>query len=134
MVGLSPPCRHRRARSNCRTISVILEHMNNTLPRPDTATYVPPARPRATASPSPRLVRPRDGRRLGGVCAGIADKFGWSRTTVRVLALLSILLPGPQVIAYLVAWFVVPDEADGQPIVGIDVDKATNDVAAVIRR
>jgi phage shock protein C len=113
--------------------------MNDTLPRPDTTTYVPPtdtaAADTSTTTPStPRLVRPRDGRRLGGVCAGIADKFGWSRTTVRVLAVLSILLPGPQVIAYLVAWFVVPDEADGQPILGIDVDKATDDVAAVVRR
>jgi phage shock protein C len=118
--------------------SIIVEHMNDTLPRPDTATYVPPmdtAATRTTTTPStPRLVRPRDGRRLGGVCAGIADKFGWSRTTVRVLAVLSILLPGPQVIAYLVAWFVVPDEADGRSIVDIDVDKATDDVAAVVRR
>ncbi len=119
--------------------SVIVEHMNDTLPRPDTATYVPPmattaAADRTTTPSTPRLVRPRDGRRLGGVCAGIADKFGWSRTTVRVLAVLSILLPGPQVIAYIVAWFVVPDEADGQPIVDIDVDKATDDVAAVVRR
>jgi phage shock protein C len=115
--------------------SVIVEHMNDTLPRPDITTYVPPMATTATATtPStPRLVRPRDGRRLGGVCAGIADKFGWSRTTVRVLAVLSILLPGPQVIAYVVAWFVVPDEADGRPILGIDVDKATDDVAALVR-
>jgi phage shock protein C len=79
-------------------------------------------------------VRPRDGRRLGGVCAGIADKYGWSRTTVRALALLSILLPGPQVIAYAVAWFVVPDETDGRPVVAVDVDKATGDIARLVKR
>ncbi len=122
--------------------SVIVEHMNDTLPRPDTATYVPPrtdANANATNGTSStntdqRLVRPRDGRRLGGVCAGLADKYGWSRTTVRALAVVSILLPGPQVIAYLVAWFVIPDEADGQPIVDFNVDKAADDVAAVVRR
>ena len=30
------------------------------------------------------LIRPRNGRLLAGVCAGIADRFGWSRTFVRI--------------------------------------------------
>lgn len=34
---------------------------------------------------------------------------------VRVLAVLSILLPGPQVIGYVIAWMVLPDEADLRP-------------------
>jgi len=42
--------------------------------------------------------------------AGIADYFGWSRTTVRVLAALSVLIPGPQVLAYIVCWILVPDQ------------------------
>ncbi len=65
------------------------------------------------------------------MCAGIADKYGWSRTTVRVLTLLSILLPGPQVIAYVIAWVVIPDETDGAPIVSVDVDRAVDDVKRV---
>lgn len=108
--------------------------MNATLPGPDTTTHIPPPPPSATKASQTRLVRPTEGRRLGGVCAGIADKYGWSRTTVRVLTLLSILLPGPQVIAYIVAWFVVPDESDGRPVVAVDVDKATDDIAGLIRR
>jgi phage shock protein PspC (stress-responsive transcriptional regulator) len=47
---------------------------------------------------------------LGGVCAGIADYFGWDRTAVRLLTVASLLLPGPQVLAYLVLWVLVPDE------------------------
>jgi phage shock protein PspC (stress-responsive transcriptional regulator) len=47
---------------------------------------------------------------LGGVCAGIADYFGWDRTAVRLLTVASIFLPGPQVLAYLVLWPVVPAE------------------------
>ena len=89
--------------------------MNATLPRPDTSTYVPPIPPGPSARcphTERRLVRPREGRRLGGVCAGLADKYGWSRTTVRGAAIVSILLPGPQVLAYVIAWFVIPDEAD----------------------
>lgn len=108
--------------------------MNATLPGPDTTTPVTPPPPPPAAASQPRLVRPQEGRRLGGVCAGVADKYGWSRTTVRVLTVLSILLPGPQVIAYIVAWFVVPDEADGRPVVAVDFDKATDDVAGLIRR
>jgi len=54
--------------------------------------------------------RPTHGRMLGGVCAGVADYFGWDRTAVRLLTVASILLPGPQVLAYLVLWVLVPDE------------------------
>lgn len=107
--------------------------MTQTLPPPDAATYVPPANDesRQDASASSRLVRPRDGRVLGGVCAGIADRFGWDRTLVRVLTVLSILIPGPQVLAYLIAWIAIPDEADGEPIITVDMDKAVGDVKRV---
>ncbi len=44
------------------------------------------------------------------MCAAIADRNGWSRTTVRLVAVLSVLLPGPQVLAYLIAWVVMPSE------------------------
>ena len=56
------------------------------------------------------LVRPRGGRVLAGVCAGLAARFGMSATLVRVLFVASILLPGPQVLAYLVLWIIVPSE------------------------
>jgi phage shock protein PspC (stress-responsive transcriptional regulator) len=57
------------------------------------------------------LVRPRNGTVVAGVCAAIANRFGWSVTLVRVLTLVSIVLPGPQVIAYLVLWALIPKEA-----------------------
>jgi len=56
------------------------------------------------------LYRPRNGRKIAGVCAGIAYRFGWDPTLVRVIAVLSILLPGPQVLAYIVLWIVMPSE------------------------
>ncbi len=55
------------------------------------------------------LVRPRR-RMIAGVCAGIAHRYGWSTTTVRLLFLLSCLLPGPQVLVYVVLWVLMPSE------------------------
>lgn len=99
--------------------------MNATLPPPDVSTQVPAVT--STTTPQPRpvdgLVRPRNGRRIGGVCAAIADRYGWSRTTVRLVALLSILVPGPQVLAYVVAWIVIPgeEEATGREVTATSV-------------
>jgi phage shock protein C len=56
------------------------------------------------------LRRPRSGRIIGGVCAALAHRFGWDVTIVRILAVVSILLPGPQVVAYLIAWVLIPGE------------------------
>ncbi|AZQ73182.1 MULTISPECIES: PspC domain-containing protein [Streptomyces] len=56
------------------------------------------------------LVRPRNHRMIAGVCAGLAERFGMSRTTVRVLFLLSCLLPGPQFVLYLALWILMPSE------------------------
>jgi len=56
------------------------------------------------------LVRPKSGTVIAGVCAAVANRFGWSVTLVRVLTVASILIPGPQVIFYLVAWVLIPKE------------------------
>ena len=48
---------------------------------------------------------------IAGVCAGIAQRFGWSVTLVRVLTVASILIPGPQVIIYIVLWVLIPKES-----------------------
>lgn len=54
--------------------------------------------------------RPRQGRIIAGVCAGLAQRFGWSPFLVRLLFLLSIVLPGSQVIVYIVLWILMPSE------------------------
>jgi phage shock protein PspC (stress-responsive transcriptional regulator) len=56
------------------------------------------------------LVRPRGGRVLAGVCAGLAQRFGMSATVVRLLFVVSILLPGPQLLAYIALWIIMPSE------------------------
>ena len=64
---------------------------------------------------SRRLVRPRDSRMIAGVCSGLGRRFGLSATTVRVLFLLSCLLPGPQILLYLALWILMPNE-DRYPV------------------
>lgn len=65
-------------------------------------------------SPTPAttrsLVRPRGDRWIAGVCAGLAHRFGISPNTMRLIFALSCLLPGPQFIAYIVLWILVPSE------------------------
>ena len=57
---------------------------------------------------SKTLSRPREGRIIAGVCAGLARRFGWDRTIVRIVAVASVLLPGPQFLAYIVLWILMP--------------------------
>ncbi len=59
---------------------------------------------------STSLSRPRQGKVIAGVCAGLGRRFGMSAGLVRVLAVVSCVLPGPQVIAYLVLWVVMPKD------------------------
>ena len=54
------------------------------------------------------LTRPQQGRVIAGVCAGLAQRFGWNANLIRLLFLLSCLLPGPQFVIYLVLWVLIP--------------------------
>jgi phage shock protein PspC (stress-responsive transcriptional regulator) len=58
----------------------------------------------------PALVRPREDRWIGGVCAGLARRFGMRPNTMRLIFIVSCLLPGPQVLIYLVLWALMPSE------------------------
>ena len=57
-----------------------------------------------------KLERPRSGRVIAGVCAALGQRFGLSPTLVRLIFLLSCLLPGPQFIIYIVLWIVIPND------------------------
>jgi phage shock protein C len=57
------------------------------------------------------LVRPRDGRVLGGVCAGLGRRFGISPWGARILfVLLLMLVPGSQILIYPILWVLMPSE------------------------
>lgn len=64
-----------------------------------------------------RLVRPRTNRKIAGVCAGLAEYFDLDVTLVRVLWMVitffSAIVFG--IIAYIVAWIVMPEEPEYLP-------------------
>lgn len=57
-----------------------------------------------------RLYRSRSDRMIAGICGGLADYFNLDPTLVRIITVVIALLPGPAVIAYLIAWLIVPEE------------------------
>lgn len=64
-----------------------------------------------------RLYRPRDGRVVAGVCAGLAAYFGVDPTLVRLAFALVTVFGGLGVLIYLCAWVVIPEEGgDGSSI------------------
>ncbi|GAA2153800.1 hypothetical protein GCM10009844_38760 [Nocardioides koreensis] len=57
------------------------------------------------------LVRPRDGRILGGVCAGLGRRFGIAPWPARLLFLLLLMvIPGSQILVYPILWILMPSE------------------------
>ena len=56
-----------------------------------------------------QLMRPRYPRVFGGVCSGLALHYGWDITTVRLLWVLCVLFLGTGILAYIIAWIVIPE-------------------------
>lgn len=56
---------------------------------------------------SPALVRPRSGRRIAGVCAALANRFGLSPALVRIGFVLFGLF-GIGELVYLALWVMIP--------------------------
>jgi phage shock protein C len=59
----------------------------------------------------PKLSRPREDRKIAGVCAGFARYLGVDVTLVRlVVVILSICPIGLGLIAYIVSWIIMPND------------------------
>ncbi|MEQ9230720.1 MAG: PspC domain-containing protein [Cyclobacteriaceae bacterium] len=54
-----------------------------------------------------KLTRSKD-KIIGGVCAGVADYFGFDKTLVRVIYLLLVLFGGAGILVYLILWVLMP--------------------------
>ena len=61
-----------------------------------------------TSPASGRLTRDTRHKVVAGVCSGLARRWGLSRTGLRAAFVVSCILPGPQFIAYIVLWVVMP--------------------------
>jgi len=60
------------------------------------------------------LSRSRNDRVLAGVMGGIARRFGWNSTLVRVLFVLVSILSAafPGIVVYLILWLLMPEEGN----------------------
>ena len=57
-----------------------------------------------------RLLRPREGRMIAGVCAGFALRYGWDVALIRLVLVLGVIFgAGMPLLAYVVAWIVMPN-------------------------
>jgi phage shock protein C len=57
-----------------------------------------------------RLVRPRQGRKIAGVCLGFAEYFDIDVTAIRLVWLITSFMTGIGLISYPIAWIVMPEE------------------------
>jgi len=55
-----------------------------------------------------KLMRSSTDKKLGGVCAGLAEYFDMDTTLVRVLWLLIVLCGGTGILLYIILWIVLP--------------------------
>jgi phage shock protein C len=59
--------------------------------------------------PNPgRFYRDRDNAKLGGVCAGVAEYFGFDLTLTRVLTFIGVLFFPHLLLVYIALWFLMP--------------------------
>jgi phage shock protein PspC (stress-responsive transcriptional regulator) len=63
------------------------------------------------------LMRPKEDRVLGGVCAGLGRRFGFDAWSARLLFVLILLaIPGSQLIVYPILWLMMPSEEVPAPV------------------
>jgi len=62
-----------------------------------------------------KLMRSRTERKIAGVCAGFAEYFDLDVTVVRVVWLIVALFGGGGILAYIIAWIVMPEEPEYVP-------------------
>ncbi|EGJ36833.1 PspC domain protein [Streptococcus sanguinis SK49] len=61
-----------------------------------------------------RLTRDVNNKKIAGVCAGIANYFNLDPTLVRVIWILFVCVGGAGVLAYLIAWAVIPEDSNSE--------------------
>ncbi len=59
---------------------------------------------------SKRLYRSASDRKIAGIAAGIAEYFAIDVTLVRLIWVLAVVFGGSGVLAYVIAWIVIPEQ------------------------
>jgi phage shock protein C len=55
-----------------------------------------------------RLYRSNEHRMIAGVCGGLAEYFDMDPTIVRLIVVAAALAAGTGVLAYILAWIIIP--------------------------
>jgi phage shock protein C len=76
---------------------------------------LPPSKPA-------RLVRSRENRIVGGVCAGLGNYLGMDVTLVRIVAVVLAFAAGTAVLAYIVGWIIIPEARPDEEVAGVHSD------------
>ncbi len=58
-----------------------------------------------------KLYRSKEGRKIAGVCAGLGDYFDIDPTIIRLIWRAMLFAVGSGVLAYIIAWIIVPEKA-----------------------
>jgi signal transduction histidine kinase len=82
--------------------------------------------------PVPRMVRPVHGRRLGGVCAGLAEHLNLNVKHVR-LAFILASLGGAGIVAYLFLWALTPQSLEVTQVADADAVVASRPAHESVR-
>lgn len=57
-----------------------------------------------------KLYRSRSDRKIGGVCGGLAEYMEVDPTLIRLLAVCLVVFGGTGLLAYVIAWVIVPEQ------------------------
>ena len=55
-----------------------------------------------------KLLRSRNNKMVGGVCAGVAEYLGTDPTLIRLLWACTIIFAGAGLLAYIICWLIIP--------------------------
>jgi phage shock protein C len=58
-----------------------------------------------------KLYRTKEDRKIAGVCGGLGEYFDIDPTIIRLLWLALLFAAGSGVLAYIVAWIIIPEKS-----------------------
>lgn len=68
------------------------------------------------SSPMTRITRSRQDRVIGGVCGGLGHYLRVDPVLLRIAAVALALSGGLGVLAYIIAWIVIPEQSGAEPV------------------
>jgi len=58
-----------------------------------------------------KLYRSTENKKIAGICGGLGEYFDIDPTIVRLIWIASVLIAGTGLLAYLIAWMIIPEKS-----------------------